>query len=71
MDKTQSHISAPKPQHRREPVPGPMAQQRCNGVTGSTQQMLVKLIGCHDPAKRMLPGRTAGGRSAVDQMFTE
>jgi hypothetical protein len=48
----------------------PMAQQRSENHAGSTLQGLVRLIGCHDPAKRKLPGK-ADSRSSLSKSLTE
>nr|WP_244423046.1 hypothetical protein [Bradyrhizobium sp. ORS 278] len=48
-----------------------MAQQRGESGAGPTPQMLVQLIGCHDPAKRLLPGKALPSRSTINEVFTE
>ncbi|CCD98675.1 conserved hypothetical protein [Bradyrhizobium sp. STM 3809] len=71
MDKTRSLIVGPPSQHRRGTVSAPMAQQRGESGAGSIPQMLIQLIGCHDPAKRLLPGKASASRSNVEGMLTE
>jgi len=48
-----------------------MAQQRPETCAGSTPQGLVRLIGCHDPAKRKLPGKPADSRSSPSKSLIE
>ncbi|WP_377812165.1 hypothetical protein [Bradyrhizobium oligotrophicum] len=48
-----------------------MAQQRTENCAISTPQSLVRLIGCHDPAKRKLPGKPAESRSSLGKSFIE
>ncbi|WP_315755704.1 MULTISPECIES: hypothetical protein [unclassified Bradyrhizobium] len=48
-----------------------MAQQRTESYAGSTPQSLVRLIGCHDPAKHKLPGKAFGSRSSLGKSLIE
>jgi hypothetical protein len=70
MDKKRTHILTPEAPQRR-PLTAPMAQQRAGSNAGSTPQGLLRLIGCHDPAKRKLPGKPAGSRPLIDRSLIE
>ncbi|WP_315741116.1 MULTISPECIES: hypothetical protein [unclassified Bradyrhizobium] len=69
MDK-RSHTPKPKVS-RRSSLAAPMAQQRTESYAGSTPQSLVRLIGCHDPAKHKLPGKAFGSRSSLGRSLIE
>ncbi|WP_257168293.1 hypothetical protein [Bradyrhizobium sp. SRS-191] len=71
MSKSPVPASAAKTQHRRDPLSAPMAQQRRESFAGSTQQSLIQLIGCHDPDKRKLHGKTADSRSTIGKSLIE
>jgi hypothetical protein len=71
MDKKRTHAPNSKAQRRTTPLAAPMAQQRAENCASSTQQGLVRLIGCHDPAKRHLPGKPADSRSAARKSLIE
>lgn len=65
-------LHTPKPKVSRRSSPAtPMAQQRTEGYAGSTPQSLVRLIGCHDPAKHKLPSEAFGSRSSLGRSLIE
>ncbi|NPU14668.1 hypothetical protein HL667_05735 [Bradyrhizobium sp. 83012] len=69
MDKNSTHIPTPI-SPKRSPT-APMAQQRAENDAGSTPQGLLRLVGCHDPAKRKLPGKPAGNRPLLGKSLIE
>ncbi|GLH75111.1 hypothetical protein SSBR45G_00190 [Bradyrhizobium sp. SSBR45G] len=56
---------------RRSPLVAPMAQQRAGHDAGPTPQGLVRLIGCHDPAKRILLAMSADSRPPLGKSVIE
>ncbi len=57
-------LPIPKPKlSRRSSLATPMAQQRTESYAASAPQSLVRLIGCHDPAKQQPPSQAFGSRS--------
>ncbi|WP_315720391.1 MULTISPECIES: hypothetical protein [unclassified Bradyrhizobium] len=70
MDKNSTYTPTPAAP-KRSPTAVPMAQQRAENNAGSTPQGLLRLIGCHDPAKRKLPGKPAGNRPLLGKSLIE
>lgn len=69
MDDKRTHT--PKARLGRSPLTTPMAQQRVENHASPTPQSLVQLIGCHDAAKRRLPGKRADSRPSPSASLTE